>query len=247
MRLKLINLSLIFLFSIFIIQLTNKPVFADQLTATDSTTESKLKTLENDIASKASLLKDTISKQLQNKAYAGSLKSKAPLSLEINLNLGSVAVKYTEFTQFVGKKITSAESFNIGDNLVALGDVDENGVMSAREIVKVDAPPIFKASIWGHVIENDKQGLVIQTKDDKKYNIDTDSDTDIHSDTGSLDLTKLKNNLVVIVSGIKNGDDKIFATLIYIPPTTPSLSPTKTATISATPTASPSASPKPEK
>lgn len=199
-------------------QLMTVPVMAQTPATQSAEIQSKLKDLESEIASKASQLKDQISKKLQNRAFIGSISSVDASGMEIRVGLNDKKVTFKDYTVYSGKKVTDQTDLKVGDPVAALGDVDPDEVLSAKKIIKLSSVPTVKTITYGHITANDSHGIILTTLDNKQHSISTDKYTDIYSDQGRVKSGAIKTGTAVIVSGIINQDNSIQASLIYLPP-----------------------------
>lgn len=207
------------IFIIFIIFIT--PTIA--VDSTDSASPSaslqaKLKQLQAEIASKAANLKAEVSGKLQNKAYVGIIKSKADESLILTIRENDKKVKVNEFTEFVfipkiiSKTKLSIKNLEVENYLVALGDVDETEVLTAKKIFKINPPKEIKQIYFGEVLVINENIITIKT--DKNLAVSTNDQTIFKTgkDDGSLDDIKIGQK--IIVTGVeKNNITK--ASLVY--------------------------------
>ena len=173
--------------------------------AADSTpsaaVKDKLQTLQTEIASKAAKLKTEISKRLQNKAYIGVIKSKSATTLTLAGRSGTKLVNINQDTVYEPiKKIKDEES------IAALGDIDENGVLTARKVVILPATTQVKTILWGSVVSGSDRLLTIQDKSGKNIAVST------------VKVTKAKNGQFVIITGYTGKNDILASQFIYIIP-----------------------------
>lgn len=189
----------------------------------------KLKALQEEIASKAVKLKQEISQKMQNKAYVGFLKNNSDSSLTLATRSGLKIITITEDTIYSkttnkGKapKVTLA-SLSPDNYLVALGDIDEAGVLTAKKIVLLTPPDTQKHIVLGQVTALGSQSFVIKDKDDESTKILVDEDTDYQlGKVKALDSILLGKQLVVVGEGSPSATLK--ARFVYLPllKTTPS-------------------------
>ena len=208
--------------------------------------KAKLKLLQDEIASKAAQLKKDVSQKLQNKAYVGFIKSKSDTSLTIATTKGIKMVNINQFTVLSSKgKVITLKNLGTDDYIAALGDVDDNDVLTARKVVKISAVPDEKQIILGQVTSVDTKTFSIQKRDNQKINFSTDKDTTFTLGKEDGDLSDIKSDKQVIVVGIKSKDN-LYARFVYMLPlnaTSPTPQPATSSaesTSSATPTPHPS-------
>lgn len=175
-------------------------VKAEAIASSSSDLKSKIKALQDEIASKASQLKNEISDKLQNKAYIGLLKNYDDNSATITYLGDDLSIKINQYTQYSGKKITNLKSFSNGDYVAALGDVDDNDILTAKRLIKLpDAKPPNKKAILGTIISVTDRTLSIQASDNKSYVINVKPTTTFQSADSQISFSALKATRQVII------------------------------------------------
>lgn len=209
--------------------------------AADSTpsadVKAKLEELKKEIASKAAKLKQEVNRKLQNKAYIGKVKTRSSQTLTLATDKGPKIVNINQDTVFESKvkgKKFSQKLLAEEDFLVALGDVDETAVLTAKKLIllpSINVEP--KTSLWGQIVAISDKLTTIKGKDLKNI-----------AATFS-NLSAIKVNDFVLLTG-KIGKNEIFnGEFVYVIPQGGILR-TRNATPSAK-IATPSANPKPTK
>lgn len=198
--------------------------------AQSSSLKSKLEELKREIASKAAQIKNEIDKKLQNKAVFGLVLNKTEPNLELKGRNGEMKIATNEYTTYENSipattKTKSKLSFALkdirqDDYLVALGDIDDNNVLTAKKIVKV-SPSIATRSantkyIWGQVEEASSSAVTILNKQSQKLTINIDNKTLFKSAEKDADLREVLVGSQIIAKII--GEEK--AIFIYIIPLT---------------------------
>lgn len=178
--------------------------FVYPVQAVDSTpsasVQQKLEELKQEIASKASLIKQTISQKLTNKVYFGKITAKTTRSLSLETKAGIKSVILNEDTTLPKKP------FKIGDQVATLGDIDDLNSLHAKKIVLLlTKNSQLKTYLWGKVIAKDNLTLSLQTKENKNQVVSI-----------SKLKTQVKKNDFVIVTGIKDKNDLLEAGFIYV-------------------------------
>lgn len=206
----------------------------------------KLSQLQKDIASKAAKLKQEINQKLQNKAYVGLVKSSSATSLTLANDHGAKIVSLNQDSEFSShhKKVIrySLKTLKEDDFVAALGDVDENGVLTARKIILWPTPPPeAKIHLWGQVISLSDNLITLTTKDGKSVTVSVTSETNLEKDGKEVSLAQVLKNNFVIVTGVMGEEETLLADFIYLYSQPAFLKPKKIATPSAQ--ASSSASP----
>lgn len=169
--------------------------------------QSKLKALQIEIASKAAKLKTEISKKLQNKAYIGTVKSKTASTITLASRSATKLININQDTVY-GSSTTKKIIIKDEDSIAALGDVDENGVLTARKIVILPSSSIRLPTsiLWGQVISVSDELATIQDKSLKNV---------------AVSLTKIsspKPGQYVILVGQKGKNDILAADFLYVIP-----------------------------
>ncbi len=205
-------------------------IFALPAIAADSTPsadiKSKLEELKKEIASKAAVLKQEVDKKLTNKAYIGKIKTKSATAITLASKNSPRIVNINQDTEFVsqvkGKKY-SQKLMSQEDYIAALGDIDENQVLTAKKIILLPTTNYqLPTHLWGQIAAiSDK---LVTLKDRNLKNISV-----------SLPNQKaIKQNDFVILTGVKNKNEIFEAEFVYVIPQGGILKLKKTATPSAT-------------
>lgn len=191
--------TITFIMIIIVISIIFRPVYAVDSTPSASV-QQKLEELKQEIASKASLIKQTISQKLQNKVYVGKITAKTTRSLELETKLGKKEVTTNEDT------ITPKKPLKVEDKVAVLGDIDDLETMHAKKIVLLTTINYkLKTYLWGKVITKDNFILTLQTKENKNQ---------------VVSISKLKTQVkvgdFVIITAIKDKNDLLEAGFIYV-------------------------------
>lgn len=166
----------------------------------------KLRDLQEKIASKANELKQQISQKLLNRAYTGYIKAKSDNSLTIATDLGTKIIATNQDTIY-SSTLKEKTKFNqkglaMEDYIVALGDIDENDVLTAKKIVKLPLPAEgLRQAVWGIVVSADAKTITIKTKDNQSYTLKTTKDTTFQSGQTKATLSMVKLNKPIIAVG----------------------------------------------
>ncbi len=198
---------------------TLTPTYAADATPSSSI-KSKLKDLQDQIASKAAKIQQEVNKKLQNKAFIGAIKSKSSDEISLTTKDGEKKVLLTELTEYYPKstKFTLA-SLKEGEFIVALGDVDNEGSLLGKRIIKTASSSAKKVIYYGTVLS---KPLKIRTPQGETISINTTSKTKYKFETQDVGLTEVKETKPIIVVGTT--DKEIFtARFIYILPYTTNL------------------------
>lgn len=252
-RLQVLVYSLIFLVFFLLLPVAYNllPVYAVDSSPSANLSDdlkTKLDLLKQEIASKAAKLKQEVDHKLQNKAYVGTIKSKSDTSLTLASSKGAKIVTINQDTAFESNiKSRPKVSFkNLGeeDYVAALGDIDDNGVLTARKLVLLAPAKDTKSFLWGQIISISGKLMTILTREQKNAAV---SLTQANAQKGDepISLSDLSARDFVIVTGNAGKNDIFQAEFVYVIPQGGVIRPKKVATPSATPTPKPSPGKKP--
>lgn len=196
----------------------SSPTFALESTKSATTSadlRQKLKLLQEEIASKAAQLKQEVSKKLQNKVYLGFIKSKSENSLSIATDQDVKIINLNEFTEYEGSikgKIPSTlKNLSPEDYIIALGDVDENEVLTAKKVIRTELPKAKKEFISGNILSATNKLLTIKVNN-QILTFSVDKNTVYQEGNSSALWSDLKEGESVIIIGEVNksmdGQDK---------------------------------------
>ncbi len=206
--------------------------------------KAKLELLKAEIASRAAQLKKEINQKLQNKAYVGTIKTKtvntanSSGSLTLAAKTGPKIVTLNQDTVFdtFGKSKTrySLKAVAEEDYIAALGDIDDNGVLTAKKLILLPTPTDQpKTNLWGQITSISDNLISIKTREGKSISISVNKDTQFAKTDGQSSLGELRTNDFIIVTGRTNKNDIFEADFIYTVPTGAVLKIKKVATPSA--------------
>lgn len=264
-QLTIIALLAFFLLSIFHFQLSISTVLAVDSTPSANIKE-KLDSLKKEIASKAAALKQEVNQKLQNKAYVGVIKTKSNNSVTLAAKSGSKIINVNQDTLYQGttnpsatpttkktptpKKVTvTFELLKEEDFIVAMGDIDDTGVLTAKKLIllpTVNVEP--KTHLWGEVISvSSDRLLTVKNRGGENKTVSVLGEASFKMGSQDASLADVKKGVYIITSGLLKKDGTLSAEYVYIiPQGTQTPKPTSTASASATPktSAKPIASPK---
>lgn len=192
--------------------------------ASSSAVNIKIEDLKKEIASKAAILKAEIDKKIGNKAYVGKVSGISIDTISVAATTGTKSVKVDEYTIFQdqstpkSKKALTLELLKNDDSIIALGEVDENLMMTAKKIIKTDTPKASSFSyIVGQISKVENRKLTLKTRSGVEQTIDFSTTTPIKNDKsiGEIADLKLTRNIIAVMP-IKEATESSF---IYILPT----------------------------
>lgn len=218
--------SLFFLF--FILHFT---FYIPTALAVDSSPSADIKTkvqqFIKDSASKAAQLKKELEKSLQNRAYVGKIKTKSEAAITLASKNGPRIININQDSEFEsqikGKKY-SQRLISEEDYVVALGDIDETQVLTAKKIILLPTPKESnKTYLWGQIAAISDKLVTLKDKSLKNISV------------SAADQKAFKQNDFVILTGTKNKNEIFEADFLYVIPQGGFLKPKRIATPSATP------------
>ncbi|MCL5784573.1 MAG: hypothetical protein M1142_04450 [Patescibacteria group bacterium] len=186
----------------------------------------KLEELKEEIASKAAKLKQIIDRKLKDKAYVGKIKSKSDTSITVATDSGPKIVSINQDTVFdsnvKSKTKFSQKTMALEDYIAALGDSDETGVLTAKEIILLPAPKDQpKTYLWGQIVSISDQLVTLRNNQFKNIA------------TTLPDRSEVKLNNFVILTGNEDKNNIFDARFAYVIPQGGTIKPKKVATPSA--------------
>lgn len=181
----------------------------------------KLDELKKEIASKAAQIKNEVDKKVQNRAIFGQILRIDETSIALKTLTGEKTINFNEFTQIIGsnnKKIT-LKTLEAGDNIAALGDVDDKNILSAVKLVflenlAISSPQLF----WGQIKNSSAQIITVKDKEGKTVNILTTPKTQFYLGNNEASLRDAKAEKFLAVKGVKLKDGSILARFVYFIP-----------------------------
>lgn len=188
-----------------------------------SSIQSKLKALQEEIASRAANIKNEVSKKLLNKAYIGVIKSKDNTSLTISLKTGTGNINLNEFTEYVikSKSLTGdagLKNLAVSNTVAALGDVDDNGVLTAKRIIKLTQPLSTKKIIHGVLTSIATSSATLKTVQNDQFSIIFDKNTDYQLGKSDSSFADIKINKWIIAVTEDSTAQTLLAKFVYIFP-----------------------------
>ncbi len=222
MRMK--NLITLFFILIVFFLLPIRVFAADSTPSADI--KAKLEDLKKEIASKAAILKQVVDSKLKDKAYIGKIKQKSDNSITLATASNPKMVGINQDTVFEskvkGKAKYSQKNLAEDDYIVALGDTDEVGVLTAKKIILLPQPAQQKKTfLWGQVISISDQLVTLKNSDSKNVAVSMPS------------VSGIKLNAFAILTGFQDKNDIFKAGFVHVIPQGGVIKPKKTATPSA--------------
>lgn len=181
----------------------------------------KLEELKKEIASKAAQIKLEVSKKIENKAWAGTIRLKTDQKLTVVTNNIDREVIINEYTTFQTKTKGqgSIKDLAIGDQIIALGDVDDQNRLNAKKIIKQLTKPKHGTTevIWGQIQSTTGNQLILKTKDGNFKSVTYIPNTIFKLGSGDGSITDVKTKRFAVVVGQK-AQEEIQIRYVYIIP-----------------------------
>lgn len=245
-RFQFLGYSLIFLL-LSTVTCTLYPTYAAESTPS-ADIKAKLEELKKEIASKAAKLKQEVNQKLKDKAYIGKVihpasggKTKSAESLTLAATSGPKIVSLNQDTLFESK-LKSRKKFSPKDILeedfiVALGDIDETAVLTAKKVILLSPPQDEpKTHLWGQVIAMSDDLITIKNRDNEQVRASGAKNAAVSLSSAQA----VKLNEFVILTGTKTKTGGAFGTeifdaeFVYVIPQGGFIKPKKVATPSST-------------
>ncbi len=197
--------------------------------STSSTLQQKIQALKDEVASKAASLKLEVNKQLANKLAAGQILDQTDTKIVVNtLDLNprgstkSQNILINEYTDYLDNlkpksKVIEVDDLAIGDFIVGLGDMDDQGTLTAKKVLLITKPEFNKTITWGTISEIKPGSLSIKNKDHQTDTFIINKNTKIQRGTEEATTEDLAINKTVTISSVTE-ENKANATYIYIIP-----------------------------
>ena len=193
------------------------PVFA-QDSSPSADFKTKLKILQEEIASKAANLKSEVNKRLLNKVYAGFIKTISENGINLAPDSNPKNIILNEYTEYSAKtsKI-SLKNLAEQDFIIALGDSDEKGVLTAKKVIKTSSNSATLQQAFYGSVTSVTPNITINTNQGTKLKIITDKNTTFQLGKNTADIKKVLVGKPIIALGELNGEN-LSTRFIYIYP-----------------------------
>lgn len=190
----------------------------------------KLNELKSEIASKAAQIKSEVNKKVQNKAIIGSILDIGSNEIKIQTLTSQRPVKYDEFTEVIGlknKKI-KIETLEAGDNIAAIGDMDDKNNLVARRLVYLENFATSSGElVWGQIQKSALSSITLKTKSGQTENISTTTQTLFYLGNNESSIQDAKAEKFLVARGTRLKDNSIRARFIYFIPSVGFIKPEK--------------------
>ncbi|HLC88316.1 MAG TPA: DUF5666 domain-containing protein, partial [Patescibacteria group bacterium] len=182
-----------------------------------------------------------ISKKIQDKAVFGSIVKIEDEQIIIRGVNGDKTVKYDEFTEILGIadkkiKVTTLEE---GDQIAALGDVDDKNNLAAKRLVFLESASWRIASqsgilVWGQITKTNGQTIHLKDKSGENQIILTNNQTVFFLGNNEAGIQDARAEKFMTARGTRLKDGSIRARFVYFIPSVGFIKPSqKTASPSA--------------
>ncbi|MDD2823368.1 MAG: hypothetical protein PHQ59_04805 [Candidatus Daviesbacteria bacterium] len=215
------------LYFCYLFLILNSLIFIPVAKAADSSPsasiQSKLKALQEEIASRAANIKNEVSKKLFNRAYVGTVKNKDTNSITVTLKSNSGNINTNEFTEYVIKSKTligssGLKNITTSDSIAALGDIDDKGVLTAKRIIKLTKPNNPKKVIYGKLTSVATSSATLKDFQDNQFSITFDKNTDYQVEKSKGIFNDIKVNTLIIAVTEQTTPDTLLTKFVYILP-----------------------------
>lgn len=196
---------------------------AEPAVATNSAMQTKIDDLKKEIASKAADLKAVMDKKIGNKVFTGKISRISTDTISIDAELGARSVTVNEYTLYQDqssqkiKKAFKLDSIKSGDTVIALGEVDEKSIMTAKKVIRVNGVKLRSFSyVFGQISKVEPQKITLKNKNGTEQVIGFDSKLVIKNekDKGTVTDIKMTRNAIAVYPK----DEATRSSLLYILP-----------------------------
>lgn len=227
------NKFIIYLF-ILILSLTinHQSLIINPVQAIESTPSSslqdKIDSLKKEIASKAANFKKEVDKKMQNRAFIGQIKEKSANKFIINtFKNSSRTILTNDYTVYQNKSIKatkknalSLKDLQENDFVVALGDIDDRSILTAKKIIKFTPVPGYPGqttqAVLGYIESYSPTSMSLKTTDNKKLTLKITNGTSVNLGNEESALSSLKPNQ--LVAAVTESSSSANLRFIYILP-----------------------------
>ncbi len=218
---------------VFMGTIITTPVIADDA-STSADTAQKLQDLQIEIASKAATIKNQVTQKIDNKAFIGIITSKTDSQIELKLADGtSQIVLINTFTDITYQSTKLTKSILKDDYIAALGEMDDKNNLVAKRLVKLTPRDSnITDQVWGKITTISSPNFVLALKDSSKLSVYTNNSTTFELGNEEVEASRLENNKMVVIIGVKN-DQRFNARFVYIVPSGTIIKPSSTKTASS--------------
>ncbi len=169
-------------------------------------------------------VKQQVDKELANikqavakKAYVGTIANKSDLTLTItNLkNQSRTATVTTDTTiKLAGGKDGTPADLKVGDFVIAMGDADSNGVLTAKRLLVVTPSAADnRSAVFATVTKVTSAALTLENLKKEAWTIKLNSST---SYTGTTTATDIKVGSKIVVAGTSGANFTLTAAIIQL-------------------------------
>lgn len=186
----------------------------------------KLESLKKEIASKAALIKADVNKKMEDKIIIGVVlelsegEKAATTKITLETKKGKKQILVDEYTDYLNKtkgpKKLTVQDIKKDDYFIALGDIDERQVLTAKKMVKDEPLNLNRKIIFGHVQQISLPKIQIIDSTNQSYELFTSSLTDFGTgDDEVAEVDGIKLNRFLVSVG-REKESQIKTSFIYI-------------------------------
>jgi len=176
----------------------NNFILQAQDAPTPTEADEKVQGIRDTVKEKVKEQIDEIKKDTR-KAFVGTVSKVADQSLNLDTKSGPQVIKTNDETEIVDekRKVIGLEDIKLEDNLVAMGYLDEDGVLEAKRVVLTAEPEEDEREVAAGVVTDiSEESLLITLKNENKvktYTILVNSKTDVkQKEDGQIDKSKFQ-------------------------------------------------------
>ncbi len=153
------------------------------------------------------------------KAYVGNISAKSDVSITItnlkNQSRTALVSADTTIKLLAGKDGTPAD-LKVGNFVIAMGDVDSNGVLTAKRLLVINAPAADRREVvFGTVTKALTSSLTVENKNKETWTVRLSSSTKY---TGNTKATDIKVGSKIVAAGSVTADTTLSAGFAHLFP-----------------------------
>lgn len=207
---------------VFVGLLTNPPVWGQSPTPTPDERVQEIREAVKEMVTEA--------RKGQKRAFVGEITDITNTTLVLDTGRGEKQAKASDETTIIGlgKKETDFGDLEIGSFAIAMGYLEETGILDARRIVIIEKPKVpARAVAFGVVEDKSSEENILTVKHPKKetvYEVEVTDDTKITKKIeGKMETIKFEDieigdRLVAIGTPTEENENSITAKIIHVIP-----------------------------
>jgi hypothetical protein len=194
--------------------------------AAEVSLKQKLDNLKKEVASRAAQMKKDVNKKLENKVVLGQVITSASNKIIVQTKKGEKTVTVNEYTVFQNDSVSasskkkvvikSASDLARDDYIVALGDLDDKDILTAKKIVKLNKPVGETKALWGQISESTPSATLIKLRDGNSVTLGVNKETNVFIRGQKGSVADLLANKTVIAIGQMLSKDNMQGKFLYV-------------------------------